>query len=143
MRQASFITRWDAMCLQAPYSNYHTLADTMLQLLPAHEETVRTVAIALSAVANIIVVVLIIQLIFDWLFISDIMSKILIALVVIVGVPEFFYIGLVYSPTLFAFALLLTSHLLLHRIDFSTRSRSHWLTAIASVILFGLGAAFR
>jgi hypothetical protein len=129
--------------LQSPYSSYHALADTLLHLLPAQEETIRVVAIACSAIANIFVVLLILQLIFDWLLVTDVKIRILTGLIVTIGVPEFFYLGLVYTPTLFAMVFLLLSQLILHRIDFSIRSRNNSFWILLSILLFSIGAAFR
>lgn len=129
--------------IQLPYASYQVLADTLLSVLPASEAVVRTVMILLSAAANVAAVVLILQLIFDLLNITNARIKAFTALTVLLGVPEFFYLGLVYTPALFAISLVVLAHLLLHRVDFALRSSRDWLLVIVSVILFCLGAAFR
>ncbi len=136
--------------MQPAYSPYHGMMDVVLSVLPPRESLVRVIAFSITRWANVVMFVLILLLIFDWLRdytreeISPGFSLVLPA-GVLLSMPEFFYLGLVYAPTLVAMCFILTSHLIL-RYACRQPDLSVWRQFVLnsfSAILFGLGGAFR
>jgi hypothetical protein len=134
---------------QPPYEPYHGMMDKMLGFLPAREELVRTVAFGTTRYANILMVVLILALVFDWLRTRGITRApswyLAVSVLVLLAVPELFYFGLVYAPTFVAMCFILAAHLILRRTfrnaDTTDLHRLFWYGV--SIILFGFGVAFR
>ncbi|MBI5953564.1 MAG: hypothetical protein HY865_18060 [Chloroflexi bacterium] len=135
--------------LQPPYTPYHGMMDKMLSFLPAQEELVRTVAFGTTRLANILMVVLTLALVFDWLRSERKQHALgwygITPVLVLLAAPELFYIGLVYAPTFVAMSLILSAHLLLRwsrrNTGMTERGRLFWY--VFSAILFGFGVAFR
>jgi len=133
--------------IQPPFSPYHSMMDTVLGLLPINEPLLRTVAVGLTSIAAVAVVIFTLALVFDWLKPLP-LSRGLIAGVVLLASPEFFYLGLVYLPGVIAMALVLASHTILRRAgtdgalpNINTyRGRA---TLLLSAVVFGVGAACR
>jgi len=139
--------RDDAM--QIPYSPYHGMMDKLLSVLPAEEEILRTTAFGITRYANILMIILILTLVFDWLqaFDRNFSSswRAFISIAVLLAAPEIFYLGLVYSPTLVAMCLVLSAHLII-RWSYpaaGTSKRTRLISHIAAMILFGFGVSFR
>ncbi|HKZ01124.1 MAG TPA: hypothetical protein VJ180_02735, partial [Pyrinomonadaceae bacterium] len=66
-------------------------------------------------------------------------------LVVLLAIPEFLYLGLVYMPTLLAISMILASHLVVRR-HYHVSDSAKWSgigAVFCSVVLFGLGVSFR
>ncbi len=131
--------------MQLPYSPYHGMMDKLLGVLPAEEEILRTTAFGITRYANILMVILILTLVFDWLraFGRNFSSswRAFISITVLLAAPELFYLGLVYSPTLVAMCLVLSAHLILRwsYLAAGTSKRTRLISYIGAVILFGLG----
>jgi hypothetical protein len=133
--------------LQPPYSPYHGMMDKVLGIFPPQEDLLRVVALGTTRIANILMVILILFLTFDWLNkkISPVWRAIF-SVVVLLAVPEIFYFGLVYSPTMIAMCFVLLTHLVLrmsYRNPTSASNHHRSLSYGAALILFGLGVAFR
>ena len=135
--------------VQPPYSPYHGMMDLALSFLPAQETVVRIAALGITRYANVLMFILVFLLIFDWLqeHKKDNLPGfyLFFPAVTLLSAPEFFYLGLVYSPTLVAMCFILASHLIL-RYSYKqtyTNTRNKILLLGLSVILFGLGGAFR
>jgi hypothetical protein len=133
--------------MQPAYTPYQGMMDKVLSIFPAREPLLREVAQDATRLAAIMLIILILALAFDWSHPHKVSykRKALIAFVVLLAVPEFFYLGLVYSPTLVAMCLVLSAHLVLRRLfDGDPRSMRRLIIYFAlSSILFGAGVAFR
>src|SRR5829696_5354035 len=130
--------------IQPPYSPYQGMMDKLLGLLPSDEPTQRTVAFGITRLASILMVILILALVFDWLQESGRQYspslRAVISVVLLLAVPELFYLGLVYSPTMVAMCFVLFAHLLIKQIVASqalSETRHIFGTGI-SIILFGV-----
>jgi len=134
--------------IQTPYSAYHSMMDRALGFLPVNEPLLRTTAIALTSIAAVALVILLLAIIFDWFKDTALAPRSVIALAVLLASPEFFYLGLVYLPGVIAMALVLAAHFILRRSAnggeppdlTTTRGR---IAILASAIVFGIGAACR
>ena len=126
--------------IQPPYAEYQSGADLLLRLLPSHEPTLRVTAIAVSAAAMAMCVVLMAMLASDLLSATGESLKSQWPLVLLLAMPEFFYLGLVYQPSAIGMCCMLLSHLMLRRELRDTPSLMRLLLAAA---LFGVGASFR
>jgi hypothetical protein len=131
--------------VQPPYSPYHGMLDLWLRILPPQEPLLRFTAISISSVAAMISIILALTLIFGWLGEDSRTRKPLVVLAVLLSAPEFFFLGLVYEPTMIAMCLVLSSHLLLRRIGIpSNLSKvSGKISILFSLVLFGVGVACR
>jgi len=135
--------------LQPVYSAYQGMMDKMLSVLPPAEGLLRHVSMLSTGIAGILMVILILKLVFEWVGSENMPpKKWLIAIVVMLAIPELFFFGLVYSPTLIAMCLLLTAHLVLRHVarnanwlDFSDKKQITYI--ILSLLLFGFGVSFR
>ncbi len=134
--------------LQPPYSAYHAMMDSLLGVLPADEKLLRFTAISLTSLAAPLMVGLVLALVFTWISEGTRSTKCLCALLVLLAVPELFYFGLVYTPSVIAMCALLTAHLLL-RTSIPRNSLAEVknpaliIKAFLALILFGVGAAAR
>lgn len=134
--------------LQRPYASYQAGADLLLKLLPANEPVLRVAAISLTSLAMVACLVLMLALVFDWLGNLAVERKWLVVLVVLLAVPEFFYLGLVYQPPVIGVCLMLVSHLVLRRALREQEvtglwGRRFWLKALLAAGLLGAGGAIR
>jgi hypothetical protein len=136
--------------LQPAYSPYQGMMDKLLSFLPSREFLLRVVSQDVTRVAAIAMIVLIMSLVFDWAKRDkySAKSKILISFAVLLAVPEFFYFGLDYSPTLVAMCLVLSAHLVLRRVYYviqapKAKTTRNIICIAASLLLFGFGVAFR
>lgn len=133
---------------QLPYAPYHGMMDVVLSVFPADQDVLLVVAVLITAVAEIGMTVLILALAFDWMGELSWLQKLVIAGLLLLAVPEFFYLGLVYSPASLGMCFVLGAHLLLRYAARETgmldinRPRDRWLFLL-SVVMFGLGVAFR
>jgi len=135
--------------LQSPYSPYHGMMDKMLSLLLPQEEMLRTYAFITTRLANIIMLLLILTLIFEWVKEKDTKKSsvwyILTSITVLLAIPELFYLGLVYAPTCVAMCFILFSHLITRRVLISTGALTMkaYTLCIIALVAFGFGVAFR
>ena len=134
--------------LQPPYSVFHSMMDALLGLLPAREGLLRVTAVSLSAVAAVVMTLLILALAFDRSRSFAEVVRLPSALAFLLAVPEVFYLGLVLTPSLIAMSLVLASHLVARRaarsLSGSAGGRREALPGLAAAAaLFGAGAAFR
>lgn len=130
--------------LQLPYAPYQGMADAALSLLPAQEHLLRVSAFLVTALAAVVFVSLLLSLLYAWVPNSSQIPQWLIALALLLAMPEISYFGLVYAPTLIAMSLHLGAHLTLRKIDFGQPlTRQGVLRFIFSLLLFGLGVSFR
>ncbi len=134
--------------IQPPYSPYHSMMDAVLGLLPINEALLRTVAVGLTSLAAIGIVLFMLAIGFDWLKTLPLAPRWLIALVLLLVSPEFFYLGLVYLPGVIAMALVLAAHLILRWGGVADQPPSlatnHGrIMILLSAVVFGIGAACR
>lgn len=135
--------------IQPPYSPYHGMMDKLLSILPSDETVVRTAAFELTRIANIVMLIFMLMLAFDWLKsfgkVYSQKQQAVMVLVLLLATPELFYFGLVYAPTLVAMCFVLASHLLLRwqQHVWIRQPMQHVGQVILSVALFGLGISFR
>lgn len=136
--------------MQPAYSPYHGMMDVVLSVLPPQESLVRATAFGITRWANVAMFVLILLLIFDWLrdYTQGEISpgfSLMLSAAVLLSMPEFFYFGLVYAPTLVSMCFILTAHRTLRytlgQPNLSTRSQL--ALSVISAVLFGVGGAFR
>ena len=134
--------------LQPPYGAYNSMMDRVLGVLPAHEPTLRIVAIALSGLAGLVFVLLTLTLAFEWLPGVDTRGRRAFSVLLLAACPELLFMGLFYNPSIIALSLLLAAHLILRR-----GLRRHgfpgpghwrgWWVWVLSLAVFGFGAACR
>lgn len=128
--------------IQLPYSAWHGMMDRILSLVPAQESVLRKVAISLTATSACISSLLMMTLAFAWTGITNGRERLWLAAGIMVAIPELFYLGLVYEPSMTAFALVLAAHLIARRaIRFEGFSRQ-WQLVVAAIV-FGIGASCR
>ncbi|MEP7289056.1 MAG: hypothetical protein ABI947_25150 [Chloroflexota bacterium] len=129
--------------LAAPYNPDQAMATGLLSLVPANIQAVRVAMMGASSILAVCMTLLIIALAFEWLGENVSQKKWILALVVLLASPEFFYLGLVYLPSIAAMAFVLGSHLILRH---SKRSTIRWrsLTGLVlAIVCFGIGIGFR
>jgi hypothetical protein len=133
--------------VQPPYSPYQGMMDRILSVLPASEPMVRLAAIGISSIAAVCMVILTMAIVFELLGVTGERRRRWFSLAVLLAMPEFFYFGLVYTPSVVAMSFILASHLVVRRV-----ARAHWekprparsrAMLALSLILFGFGAACR
>ena len=133
--------------LQPPYSPYQSMMDAILQLLPPNEHLLRTCAMLITSLAAPVVVVLLVFLAYDMMPGLLRMPRWMAALIAVLIIPEFAYLGLVYTPALVALAALLGSHLALRRsferVEAGAIAALRTPKFLFSIALFGAGAACR
>jgi hypothetical protein len=130
--------------VQPPYSIYQGMMDALLSILPASEPLIRYTAFGLSSLACLVFFVLLMELVFEWHPISDRTVQILLPAILLLAGPELIYMGLSFMPTLLAMCFLLGAHLLVRRLAFGEITTLRGKTQLVlSLILFGLGVAFR
>ncbi len=136
------------LAVQAPYSPYQGMMDVLLGMLPANERLLRTAAISVTAVGAIAAFTLVFSLAFQWLSHFNRSRQTYTAIAILVAVPEVFYFGLVYTPSVVGLFFVLTAHCLARyhltrdgEFDLSRFKRNtiFWLSAL----MFGVGTACR
>lgn len=133
--------------VQPPYSPYQGMMDVALGLLPARETLLIGVSIGLTSISAVWTTILTLRLVFDWVGIPH-RLRTMISTLLLLGTPEIFFLGLYYSPSVIALALVLSSHHLARK-GFK-EARLHrfaelWIQPAIpfSLVLFGIGAACR
>lgn len=134
--------------VQPPYNPYHSMTDAWLGLLPAREPLLRVAAISLSAASAVVMTLLILALAFDGLKPIPEISPLASALAVLAALPELFYLGLLFTPSLPAMSLILLAHLVARRALPALHRRASGSYAglpglVLAAVLFGTGAACR
>lgn len=123
------------------YSAYESMFDAVLALLPPREDVIRITALGLTAACAPLLFSLMLLLAFDW---SEEWPnhRAASAAVMLLAVPEFYYLGMVLTPIFVAMTLIVAAHLLLRHSRHWT-GRRRWYAFASSAIVFGIGAAFR
>jgi hypothetical protein len=135
--------------VQKPYSPYHGMMDFFLGFFPPYEPLLRTAAMSVTAFGALGAFTLVFTLAFQRLpHLCHSTSPTLTAIAILLSVPEAFYLGLVYTPSVVALLLVLAAHWLV-RFHLRTEQKfvlssikgnaAFWL----SVLLFGVGTACR
>jgi len=128
--------------VQRPYAIYESMFDAVLSLLPAREQTIRVVAMTLTAASAPIFFFFMMLLAFDWWGDSMSVPQWAVGLAMLMAAPEFFYLALVMTPSIIAMMFLTAAHLVIRRATAATLS-PRWTRFALSALLFGIGAAFR
>ena len=128
--------------LQPPYSPYQSMLDAVLGMFPPRENVVRQTAMILTAVSAPLFFYFMMLLAFDWCNDVRRCSKWILVVVMLFAVPEIFYLAMVLTPSLIAMTIILGSHLIIRHATAHT-ANPDWRKLAASLILFGIGAAFR
>jgi hypothetical protein len=128
--------------LQQMYSPYESMLDALLTVLPPREDIVRITAMTLTAVSAPVFFFLMMLLAFDWCTEIEKPPKWSLVAAMLLAVPEFYYLAMVLTPSIIAMALLVGAHLIVRRATARTGSPG-WSSFTASLLLFGIGAAFR
>lgn len=134
--------------IQPPYSPYHGMMDVFLGVLPASETAVRHSAIAMSAIAAIVMVALIVRLISDWLPDIENWKLCIVGPTILLCSPEIFYLSIGYFPSIIAMSLVLAAHVLIRLacwrdLAFSIATRPFFPLFVLAAVLFGVGVACR
>lgn len=134
--------------IEQVFSAYHGMMDVTLNFLPPEETILRYVSIGLSSISVVTMVMAILALIFSWLDPLTPTQKALIAAMLLLASPEFFYLGLIYSPATIAATFVFASHLYLRRLAKNQNNRlalnsNTLLNIVFAAFLFGFGVAFR
>lgn len=134
--------------IEQVFSAYHGMMDVTLSFLPPDETILRYVSIGLSSISVVTMVLAILALTFSWLDPLTPTQKALIAGMLLLASPEFFYLGLIYSPATIAATFVFLSHLYLRRLvknqnNSLTLNSNTLLKILFAAILFGFGVAFR
>jgi len=128
--------------LQLPYSPWQGMMDLWLALLPAREAVVRITAESVTSAATCGSVLLMMVLAFQWTELTNFRHRLIAAAAILVAIPELFYLGLVYEPSMLALMLVLAAHLVGRFSMSNGGTRKGFLLGLAAV-LFGLGSACR
>ncbi|MDN5205388.1 hypothetical protein QQ008_28645 [Fulvivirgaceae bacterium BMA10] len=127
--------------IQTPYSPYHSMMDMVLNILPANEVILRYTAIAASAIAAMLFFILLVKLLSSITGGEQTSKLSLFSIALPFIIPELFFFGLIYNPTVLAMAIILLSHLIIRKV---VKNKKYGpLGYIVSFLLFGLGSAFR
>jgi|GEM_PF-6576747 len=136
--------------IQRPYFFYHGMMDVVVSLIPAEYEALETWSVFITATAAVALVIALITLLFEWLKQLNIPIKHrwLIALVILLASPEYFFFGLVFNPSAISMLLMIIAHLLLRRVVQGHHQQGKfsgmlWVQIVLSAVCFGLGTAFR
>ena len=128
------------------YSPYHSMMDALLEQLPPSEQALRIFSISISALSAISFSILTMQLIFQWLEIEDNLLRVFLGLLILCAVPELFFLGLIYNPSLLSMTFILSSHIIIRnipKIKLSKLSIWHVTKFFLSLLLFCNGVSFR
>ena len=126
--------------IQQPYSVYHSMMDAVLSLLPARENVVRIVAITLTAISAPTLFLLLMLLAIDWCREIVPYPRWPLVAVMLLVVPEFYYLALVLTPSMIAMTLLVAAHFILRRSMVRTQTQG-WLGFGIWELVFGIGSA--
>ncbi len=134
--------------VQPPFESFQFGMDVLLTLLPADEHIVRTVAMSVTALASVVLVLLMLQLSFEHAGIPPGGMRTMLSVALLLGAPEFFYLGLLYTPMLMGMCCAVGAHLLLRRAlttagVASALSRHEILMILLSGFLMGAAGFFR
>ncbi len=126
---------------QGPYSPYHGMMDVFFSIFPASTSLLKVVAIGISAVAACVFVLLVFRLLKKWL--PEEISGNLVFFIPLLPfiVPELFFFGLIYMPSIVAISFMLGGHLLIRK-QFEL-GKINPLAFVLALMLFGVGAACR
>jgi hypothetical protein len=127
--------------LAPPYNAYHSMFDAVLTWLPAREAVVRIAAFSLTAAAAPLLFALMMVLAFEWIGEGQERRWPIVA-VLLLAVPELFYLGMVITPSVVAMCVAVSAHLLARRASRRTGGWS-WSGHAVSAVLFGIGASIR
>ncbi|MGA9115216.1 MAG: hypothetical protein WB626_00400 [Bacteroidota bacterium] len=128
--------------VQQPFAVYQRGMDLMLSLLPASEPVIRTAAMAGSWAAACLMSILLLGLVFSQAHITEPLRRLFAASVLVLAVPEIFYLGLVYTPVVFGMCSVLGAHLLLRRAA-SGGSPPGWRVMAPALLLLIFGGLCR
>ena len=134
--------------VQPPFERFQMGMDVILGLLPANEMIIRVSAICASALGAVAFVIAILFLAFDMTGLREWRPMCLVTMVILLSSPEYFYLGLVYTPMLVGLALAVFGHVMLRK---RLRAKSHSANWNAykdpvfwvSVFVTGVGCIFR
>lgn len=135
--------------LEPPYAYYQSGADLLLRVFPPDEPVLRGVSIALTSVAMVVFSMLVLLLVFDLMGRHGVRHRERLALVVILAIPELFYLGLVYDPSVIGMCFALGAHLVIRRALRNQEAPARqagprsWAQSAAAAALLGLAGAFR
>lgn len=128
--------------IQKTYEPYHSGYDYLLSFLPSKEGVIRYAMILSTAIAQPIMVIVLLLLAFQWLNLpSRSIKACIVSLLLLLSIPELFFMGLYYNPTIVAMALLITSHLLLR--NYFVNYQNKWSLLFISLFLFSFGSTLR
>src|SRR5262249_12723231 len=106
------------------------------------EDIVRVTAMTLTAVSAPVFFFLMMLLAFDWCAEIGHTPKWALVAAMLLAVPESYYLAMVLTPSIIAMALLVGAHLVVRRATART-GFPRLGSFTASLLLFGIGAAFR
>jgi hypothetical protein len=120
-----------------------------LSALPSSEPILRITSILISSLSIVAVTILSLSLAFIWFPSVASQTRALAALMLLLAMPELFYMGLFFNPINIAMAMNLTALLLIHRTKDSNAPEDRliagkdiWLWLV-SLVLFGTGVSCR
>ena len=126
--------------IQPKYAEYHGMMDKVLSVLPANENIVRVTGILITAFFAWAMYILMMLIAFHLINLkSDFVKQYAIFALPLVA-PEFFFIGLTYTPAVVSMSFILLSHWLL---IYSRSFQNNSLYKLLFALFFGFGAAFR
>lgn len=131
--------------MHLPFASYHGMIDILLTTLPDDEYLLTVVTFLVSSISIMMLVVGIMMLVFDWVGILTSQQKSFTVALALIALPEFFYLGLVYHPTIIATLFVVISHILLRKM---VRKNYGFglpllLRLFVTAAIFGFGIAFR
>ena len=146
----SFTMAYHAMgrhaSLQPPYSAYHGMMDKILSYQPASEESVRVFGIAFTSIFACLFALAVLELAFRW-FDIDKQKRLLITVITLLAVPEFFFFGLVYTPSVVGMTFVVLAHIAVRTNFFDPMGEAvnnrNLVMYVISLALFGLGVSCR
>ena len=123
------------------YSAYQSMFDGLLVALPAREDVIRVASLGLTAMCAPLLAALMTLLAFDWT--AGLRHRRWFgAALLLLAVPELFYLGMVVTPSVIAMTLAVAAHLVLRRSGQWSGNRRHY-AFVGSAMLFGFGAGIR
>jgi hypothetical protein len=133
--------------LQPPFEPFQKGMDVVLSVLPSDERIIRVAGMSITALAAIVVVVMMLTLAFEFMTPISQGAKRLIAFGILIASPELIYIGLLYTPILVGACFVLSAHLMLRRVfcdrDLNRPQGKRYAKIALSSILMSIGALFR
>jgi hypothetical protein len=134
--------------VQSPFERFQYGMDLLLSILPAHEPTVRIGGMTVTAIASALFAFLTLMLAFTRSGEQSAGSRLIVAVALLLAVPEFFFLGLLYTPMLVGMCLAVSAHIILRRTSLSEGGlrevwTRHWLVLIGSGLVIGAAGLFR